>query len=53
MLTKTNPQTAVTPITPVTTAPKVALTTGITGQDGSHLAALLIEKGDEVHGLKH
>lgn len=30
---------------------KVALITGITGQDGSFLAELLIEKGYEVHGL--
>jgi GDPmannose 4,6-dehydratase len=28
-----------------------ALITGITGQDGSHLADLLLEKGYEVHGL--
>ncbi|MCU1623001.1 MAG: GDP-mannose 4,6-dehydratase [Frankiales bacterium] len=31
--------------------PKVALITGITGQDGSYLAELLLEKGYEVHGL--
>src|SRR5687768_109374 len=30
---------------------KVALVTGVTGQDGSHLAELLLEKGYEVHGL--
>jgi GDPmannose 4,6-dehydratase len=30
---------------------KVALITGITGQDGSYLAELLLEKGYEVHGL--
>ncbi|MBC8661910.1 GDP-mannose 4,6-dehydratase [Vibrio parahaemolyticus] len=30
---------------------KIALITGITGQDGSYLAELLIEKGYEVHGL--
>ena len=30
---------------------KVALITGITGQDGSFLAELLIEKGYEVHGI--
>ncbi len=30
---------------------KVALITGITGQDGSYLAELLAEKGYEVHGL--
>lgn len=28
-----------------------ALITGITGQDGSYLAELLIEKGYEVHGI--
>ena len=32
-------------------APKKALITGITGQDGSYLAELLLEKGYEVHGL--
>ena len=31
--------------------PKVALITGITGQDGSYLAELLLEKGYEVHGI--
>lgn len=31
--------------------PKVALISGITGQDGSYLAELLIEKGYEVHGI--
>ena len=31
---------------------KVALITGVTGQDGSYLAELLIEKGYEVHGIK-
>ncbi len=30
---------------------KVAIITGITGQDGSYLAEFLIEKGYEVHGL--
>jgi GDPmannose 4,6-dehydratase len=30
---------------------KKALITGITGQDGSHLADLLLEKGYEVHGV--
>jgi len=34
------------------TAPKVALITGITGQDGSYLAELLLEKGYIVHGIK-
>ena len=28
-----------------------ALITGITGQDGSYLAELLLEKGYEVHGI--
>jgi GDPmannose 4,6-dehydratase len=32
-------------------ATKKALITGITGQDGSYLAELLLEKGYEVHGL--
>ena len=32
--------------------PRVALCTGITGQDGSYLAELLISKGYIVHGLK-
>ena len=30
---------------------KIALITGITGQDGSYLAELLIEKGYDVHGI--
>ena len=30
---------------------KKALITGITGQDGSYLAELLLEKGYEVHGI--
>ncbi|RIX26080.1 GDP-mannose 4,6-dehydratase, partial [Amnibacterium setariae] len=30
---------------------KVAFITGITGQDGSYLAELLLSKGYEVHGL--
>lgn len=33
-------------------ANKTALITGITGQDGSYLAQLLLDKGYEVHGLK-
>ena len=37
--------------TPIAT-PKVALITGITGQDGSYLAELLLEKGYIVHGIK-
>jgi GDPmannose 4,6-dehydratase len=31
---------------------KVALITGITGQDGSYLAELLLERGYLVHGIK-
>ena len=31
---------------------KTALITGITGQDGSYLAELLLEKGCSVHGIK-
>jgi GDPmannose 4,6-dehydratase len=44
---------------PMTTSPtavnckgRVALITGITGQDGSYLAELLLEKGYTVHGIK-
>lgn len=33
-------------------APRVALITGVTGQDGAYLARLLLEKGYIVHGLK-
>lgn len=32
--------------------PKVALITGITGQDGAYLSELLLDKGYEVHGIK-
>jgi GDPmannose 4,6-dehydratase len=32
--------------------PKVAMISGVTGQDGSYLAELLLEKGYQVHGLK-
>jgi GDPmannose 4,6-dehydratase len=35
-----------------TTVQKVALITGITGQDGSYLAEFLLEKGYIVHGIK-
>jgi GDPmannose 4,6-dehydratase len=34
------------------TAQKIALITGITGQDGSYLAEFLLEKGYIVHGIK-
>jgi GDPmannose 4,6-dehydratase len=43
-MTQTNP-------TP-NASPKVALITGITGQDGSYLAEFLLEKGYIVHGIK-
>jgi GDPmannose 4,6-dehydratase len=36
----------------MSTTQKVALVTGITGQDGSYLAELLLEKGYMVHGVK-
>lgn len=36
----------------INASPKVALITGITGQDGSYLAELLLEKGYTVHGIK-
>ena len=36
----------------MSTASKTALMTGITGQDGSYLAELLLEKGYVVHGIK-
>jgi GDPmannose 4,6-dehydratase len=39
------------PTTPPS-APKVALITGVTGQDGSYLAEFLLEKGYTVHGIK-
>jgi len=38
-------------MTPGTPNGRKALITGITGQDGSYLAELLLEKGYEVHGL--
>lgn len=31
---------------------KIALITGITGQDKAYLASLLLRKGYEVHGIK-
>ena len=36
----------------LTMTPKVALTTGIAGQDGSYLAEFLLEKDYVVHGIK-
>jgi GDPmannose 4,6-dehydratase len=35
-----------------TSAPRIALITGVTGQDGAYLAELLLNKGYEVHGIK-
>jgi GDPmannose 4,6-dehydratase len=35
-----------------TKQPKVALITGVTGQDGAYLAEFLLNKGYEVHGIK-
>ena len=43
--------TAGVPVAPVG-SPKTALITGITGQDGSYLAELLLAKGYQVHGIK-
>ena len=36
----------------MSTKQKIALITGVTGQDGSYLAELLLEKGYMVHGIK-
>jgi GDPmannose 4,6-dehydratase len=36
----------------LTTPRKVALITGVTGQDGAYLSELLLDKGYEVHGVK-
>jgi GDPmannose 4,6-dehydratase len=36
----------------MTSRPKIALITGVTGQDGSYLVQLLLEKGYIVHGIK-
>ena len=36
----------------LTTPPKVALITGVTGQGGAYLSELLLDKGYEVHGIK-
>jgi GDP-D-mannose dehydratase len=38
-------------VAPPSEVPKKALITGITGQDGSYLAELLLGKGYEVHGI--
>ncbi|MCA9711142.1 MAG: GDP-mannose 4,6-dehydratase, partial [Myxococcales bacterium] len=39
------------PRTRATVGNKVALITGVTGQDGSYLAEVLLEKGYDVHGI--
>lgn len=51
--TEKDDKTQVTVPTPLGQQPKtrIALITGITGQDGSYLAELLISKGYEVHGI--
>jgi GDPmannose 4,6-dehydratase len=41
-----------TPTGEVKNMSKVALITGVTGQDGSYLAEFLLQKGYEVHGIK-
>jgi GDPmannose 4,6-dehydratase len=43
--------TETTSTTEASTTPKKAIITGITGQDGSYLAELLLSKGYEVHGF--
>lgn len=49
----TEPHTPSNLITPHHKAPaKVALITGVTGQDGAYLAELLLQKGYMVHGIK-
>ena len=40
-----------TPVEPFPLPPRIAFVTGITGQDGSYLAELLLAKGYVVHGL--
>ncbi len=39
-------------ITTPQATPKVALITGVTGQDGAYLSELLLNKGYQVHGIK-
>jgi len=43
---------AISPFGLMETSTKIALITGITGQDGSYLAELLLDKGYVVHGIK-
>ena len=46
------PQSSLSTATHAATTPKVALITGVTGQDGAYLAEFLLNKGYEVHGIK-
>src|SRR6476646_8596492 len=39
-------------MSPTPAKKKIALITGVTGQDGAYLAELLLKKGYEVHGIK-
>ena len=39
-------------MSPTTPNKKIALITGVTGQDGAYLSELLLDKGYEVHGVK-
>jgi GDPmannose 4,6-dehydratase len=48
----TTPQAPPSLIITPKTSPKVALITGVTGQDGAYLAELLLSKGYVVHGIK-
>jgi GDPmannose 4,6-dehydratase len=50
--TTTDQQTREQPTMSATDRAKVALITGVTGQDGAYLAELLLAKGYEVHGVK-
>ena len=36
----------------MTQTKKIAVITGVTGQDGAYLAEFLPKKGDEAHGIK-
>lgn len=52
MPTKTFSKAGIATDPSMNTSSKVALITGITGQDGSYLAELLLQKGYVVHGIK-
>ena len=47
----TRKRSSATRVSPTPVSTKRALITGITGQDGSYLAELLLDKGYEVHGM--